>query len=145
MDWKRMAIEELKQYSWRKESLSNIPERIKQINTEMARIKSATTDGTPVKGGGNHREDRLIELIMTKGELEENLVIAKRRIRLIEKGLNGISEQERKILELFYINRQRDCATRLSEDLGYEKRHIYNLKDAALRKYVLSMYGAIEP
>jgi DNA-directed RNA polymerase sigma subunit (sigma70/sigma32) len=145
LNWKQTAAEELKDYGRRKESLTNIPERIRQINAELSSIKSAMSDSTPVKGGGNHREDHLIELIMMKGELEENLVLARRRVRLIERGLNGITEQERKILDMFYISRQRNYISRLCEELGYEERNIYKLKDAALRKYVLAMYGSMDP
>lgn len=57
MNWKHEAIEKLNQYEVKKQSLQSIPEEIKRAESEMCDIRSATSDGTPVQGGGSGREE----------------------------------------------------------------------------------------
>ena len=57
MNWKYEAIEKLKEYSAKRQSLKSIPEEMARLESAMQSIRSATSDGTPVSGGGSGRED----------------------------------------------------------------------------------------
>ena len=59
MDWKREAIDKLRQYEAKRTALMDIPGDIAQLESSVKRIRSAVTDGTPVRGGGSGREDML--------------------------------------------------------------------------------------
>ena len=54
MNWKREAIDKLKNYEAHREALENIPKEIKRLESAYAGIRSATTDGTPVSGVAIH-------------------------------------------------------------------------------------------
>ena len=69
MNWKREAIDKLKNYEARREALENIPKEIKRLESAYAGIRSATTDGTPVSGGSNTREDSMLSNIVHRDEL----------------------------------------------------------------------------
>ena len=68
----------------------------------------------------------------------------RRLVRLIERGLSKLSEEERLVIDLFYIDRPRDHLDELTKRLGYEKTQIYRIKDAALYKFTVTMYGITE-
>lgn len=52
MDWKKEAVDKLKNYEAKKSSLVRSTEEINRLEDILTNIRSATTDGTPVSGGG---------------------------------------------------------------------------------------------
>ena len=143
-NWKYNAVQDLKEYEAIKDSMLSIPEEIKAIEIDMQVVKGVSYDKTPVSGGASGREDRLIDYIDRKGRVQENYKAAELRVRRIERGLNCLTEKERKVLERFFINREYGHIDRLCDDLGYEKSAVYKLKDTALKKFTLSMFGVVD-
>ena len=94
-----------------------------------------------MEGGASGYEERLINYIDRKGRLEQNLGMAQARVERIERGLSVLTENERLVLTRFYIRREPRYLDRLCGELGYEMRTIYRLKDSALKKFTLAMYG----
>lgn len=145
MDWRKMSIERLRDYENRKRALELIPEQIKTLELNFASVRAARTDGTPVKdGSGNKREDALINNIAKREELERNLRIAEAEVRITETGLSTLTEEEKTVLDKFFINRPRRHIEALCETLCYEKTRIYEIKETALRKFTMSCYGVID-
>lgn len=59
--------------------------------------------------------------------------------------MTALNPDERHILDLMYIDRQRNAVSRLCEELHLEdERSVYKRVDKALRKVVIAMYGAEE-
>lgn len=143
MSWKRFVEDELRAYPYLKESVGNIDERIKLLESEFCEPKAARLGATPKIGGTSTAEDSMINNIYMRQRLVENKNLAISRIELIEKGLNALNATEKRVLELFYINRQTNHVGRLMEELGYEKTQIYRIRDRALEKYALAMCGAM--
>ena len=54
-------------------------------------------------------------------------------VNLIGKGISKLDDKDIKILDAFYMTGSRSVY-KLMQELGYEERQIYNLKDAALKK-----------
>lgn len=144
MNWKFEAIEKLKQYEAKKQSLTSIPEEIARLESAMQSIRSATADGTPVKGGGSGREDMMLSNIVHREELERSLEQAKMWVALVDAGLEILSEEERMILDRFYIHPARGNVDRLCGELGVEKSQVYARKDSALHHFTISLYGCSE-
>ena len=71
MNWKYEAIEKLKEYSAKKQSLKSIPEEMARLESAMQSIRSATADGTPVSGGGSGREDMMLSPCVKNLELKK--------------------------------------------------------------------------
>jgi len=138
MNWKKESENELRDYGNKQVALINIPEYINQIEYELSLIKKCKTDCISSK---NKWDDFLIDNLVRKNELERNLMLAKTRVELIERGLFSITNDERKLLEYFYIERPYDHVQKLCEEFDYEKSSIYNRKDIALRKFTMAMYG----
>lgn len=144
MNWKYEAIEKLKEYEARKRSLSTIPEEITRLEHDASKIRSATGDGSPVKGGGSTREDMLLSNIVHREELENALEQAKKWVALVDAGLEILSVEERLVLGRFYVHPERGNVERLCTEMGCEKATVYRRRDVALRRFTLALYGGTE-
>lgn len=144
-DWKPLAVQRLKNYETRRISLEQIKEQLNALDIQFEAIRAAKTDGEPISGTmSNRREEIMIDNIQKRDELKANYKIAKREIEVTEKGLAALTEDEKRILELFYINRPYDHVGRLSEELNVEKTVVYERKDRALKRFTMACYGVIE-
>ena len=144
MNWKFEAMEKLKMYEAKKLSLQSIPKEIKRLESAMESIRSATSDGTPVQGGGSGREDMYLSNIVQREELERSLEQAKKWVDLVDAGLEILGREERLILDRFYVNPAKGNVDRLCGELGIEKSQVYSRKDAALRHFTICLYGCCE-
>lgn len=144
MNWKRQMIEDLRDYPLKLEAIEQIPEKIKRLEETYTGLRSARSDGTPVSGGTNRREDMLIDNIVERDKLNFNYNIVKRQISVLENGLNALTDEERLILDRFYIHGAKGNIDRLKDELGYEKSQLYRMKDDTLRKLTIKMYGVVE-
>ena len=145
MNWKFEAIEKLKEYTARKNALESIPEEIKRLEEDAQRIRAASTDATPVQGGGSTREDMLLSNIVLREELQRRLSDALRWVEIVDGGLAVLTDEDRLVLDRFYIHPMRGNVDRLRGELGFEdERSVYKRKDKALRRFTLSLYGTCE-
>lgn len=144
MNWKSEAVDKLRQYEAKKQSLKSIPEEISRLESVMKSIRSATSDGTPVYGGGSGREDMMLSNIVHREELGRALEQAQIWVDLVEAGLEVLSEEDRLILYRFYVHSEMGAANNLAGILNYDVKTIYRRKDAALRRFTICLYGGTE-
>ena len=143
--WKYKAIDKLKDYTAQKASLSNIQKEIARLESEACSIKSATADGTPVKGGGSGREDRLLSNIVKREEHKAMLHRAELAVGMVDTGLSVLSQEERHTLNLMYIVREKGAVDRLMDEYGLqEESSLYKRVNKALLHFTIAMYGATE-
>lgn len=144
MDWKKEAIDKLRQYEAKKQCVKIIPEEIKRLELEMANIRSATGDGTPMPGGGSRREDMLLNNIVLREELERTLEQAKIWVKEVDGGMEILNQTERQVLDRFFVHPEIGAADRLAGELGLDVKTVYRRRDSALRRFTVSLYGAVE-
>lgn len=144
MIWKQEAIEKLRQYEAKRLAVKNIPMEIKRLELDMRSIRSATSDGSPVSGGGSGREDMYLSNIVHREELERALEQAEIWVSLTEAALDLLSKEERLLLDRFYIHPEKCATDRLAGDLHVDAKTVYRRKDEALRKFTISLYGGTE-
>ena len=144
MNWKFEAIEKLRLYEAKKQSLRSIPEEIARLESAMKSIRSASADGSPVKGGGSGREDMMLSNIAHREELERSLEQAKRWVAVVDGGLKILGVEERLILDRLYINPARGNVDRLCAELGIEQSSVYRRRDKALHHFTICLYGCSE-
>ena len=143
MNWKYESMEELREYEAKRLAAENIPEEVRQLKAQMAKL-GGSSNSTPVKGGGSQWEDRQINLIVKIEKLKTSLAYARDWVSKVERGLDALSAEERLILDRFYINPAKGNVDRLCGDLCLEKSAVYDRKDKALRHYTLARYGCVE-
>lgn len=137
------AIEELKNYAIWKVSLETIPERLAEIEDRMLKLGGGSFDAPVKSGGGNKREEMLVNCITEKEELLKTLERNKARKEYIEKGLSVLNKDEREILETFYVSnlRHNEAKEKLVTEMGYAETSIERIRSTALRKYSLAGFG----
>ena len=144
MNWKREAIDKLKNYEAHKEALESIPKEIKRLESVYTGIRSATTDGTPVSGGGSTREDTMLSNIVHRDELKRRLREAQLWVSQVDKALAILDDEERLVLDKFYILRAKGSVGELCERLNVEQATVYRKRDSALRRFTIALYGVTE-
>ena len=144
MNWKKEAIEKLKEYNARKQAIASIPMEIAQLESAVRGIRSASADGVAISGGGSGREDMLLSNICKREELKRSLAAAKAWVAQVEDAMSVLNQEERLVLDRFYINPARGNVDRLCGELNVEKPTIYRRKDDALRHFTICLYGCTE-
>ena len=144
MNWKREAADKLKNYEAHKQALECLPKEIKRLESAYTGIRSATTDGTPVSGGGNTREDSMLSNIVHRDELKRRLKEARLWVAQVDKALAVLDDEERLVLDRFYIHRAKGNVGELCERLNVEQATVYRKRDSALRRFTIALYGVTE-
>lgn len=144
MDWKREAADKLKCYEAKRTSLERAQAELRRLEDDMTRIRSAATDGTPVSGGTSTREDVIVNNIARREELKLAMKEARAWVKIVDSGLAVLDEEERHILDRFYIHRANGNVERLCDELRVEVATVYRRRDKALRHFTLALYGVVE-
>lgn len=142
--WQRNAVEDLKDYNANTQFIASMTERLAALNADLTRIKSALKGAEPVLGGTSTAEDSLISNIDERTRLAENLSIISSKLNAIEGALAILDDEERLILDRFFINRTGNHIDRLCDELCCEKTTVYRKKDEALRHFTKALYGIVE-
>lgn len=144
MNWKREAVDKLKNYEAHREALESIPKEIKRLESVFTGIRGAATDGTPVSGGTSTREDMMLTNIVHRDELRRRLKEARLWISQVDKALAVLGDEERLVLDKFYIHRAKGTVEDLCERLSLEKTAVYDRREKALRHFTIALYGVTE-
>ena len=144
MNWKREAIDKLKNYEAHKQALENIPREIKRLESAYTGLRSASTENAPVSGGGGTREDCVLSNIVLRDELKRRLKEARLWTAQVDKALAVLGEEEKLVLDRFYIQRAKGAVEALCESLSLERSAVYDRRDKALRHFTLALYGVTE-
>ena len=144
MNWKTEAKEKLRRYDAMRLATINIPMEIQRLEIDAQSIRSARSDATPVAGGGNRREDAMINNIMEREDLERSLQQAQIWLRATDRALTSLSPEDRQILHRLYIYPQKGSLDLLIRELDLETSSIYRRRDKALKQFTLAYYGIEE-
>lgn len=144
MNWKREAVDKLRNYEAHKQALENLPKEIKRLEGTFTGIRSASTEGTHVSGGGGTREDVMLSNIVHRDELKRRLKEARLWVTQVDKALTVLDDEERLVLERFYIHSAKGNVDVLCEQLHIERSAVYDRRDKALRRFTIALYGATE-
>ena len=141
--WKLKCKTDLYNRRKNEAAFESIPNDIALERERMTAIKSACTDSTPVQGGGSSYDDRLNNSICLIDLLTANLHFAEKEVELTHKALDKLADEERRILEVLYIDHQKNGAERLCEELNIkEEATIWKKAMRALESYCTVRYSS---
>lgn len=141
--WKLKCKTDLYNLRKNEAAIESIPNDIALERERMTAIKSACTDSTPVQGGGGSYDDRLNNSICLIDLLTANLHFAEKEVELTRKALDKLADEERRILEVLYIDHQKNGAERLCEELNIkEEATIWKKAMRALESYCTVRYSS---
>ena len=144
MLWKQVAIETLKLYESKRLSIKSIPQEIRRLELEMQSIRGATSDGSPSKGGGVGPANMYLSNIVRREELERSLEQSRIWVSLTDSALSLLNDEERLLLDRFFIHQEKQAADRLAGDLHIDVKTVYRRKDDALCRFTVALYGKTE-
>lgn len=140
-DWLIPRLRNLEQVRY---SIPAMENRIAVLKSQFGALRSATTDGTPVQGGGNGREDALIGNIAERQQLEKNLQFARAEVGELDAAMAQLQPDERTVLDKFYVRRQRFTADALADELNCDRATVYRIRDRGLVALARCLYGRVE-
>lgn len=141
MNWKNEAVERLKKYDAMCLAADNIPQEIRRLEDAATSIRSARTDGVRVQAGGNHREEILLNNMMSRQELCWRLEQTKMWLSCMDKALGVLTPEEKQVLQRFYIYPGKGNVEQLCRELGVETSSVYRKRDKALWRFTIALYG----
>lgn len=144
MNWQKEAINDLRCHEKRKAALESLADEIRELRGRTYGSSSPAADAVPVQGGSSTAEGRWIAAIDELERKKEAWRITKRRVEAVERGLAELDEQQREILEAFFINRVQSHVQALAEKYHVEQSRVYQMKDQAVRDFTLARYGISE-
>lgn len=144
MNWQKEAIADLRCHEKRKAAMESLAEEIRELRARTYGTSSPTADAVPVQGGSSTAEGRWIDVIDELEHKKEAWRITKRRVDAVERGLAALDEQQREILEAFFINRVQGGADYLAEKLHLERTRVYELRESAIRDFTMARYGVVD-
>ena len=132
------AREALRVHRYNLASVASLPDEIRRVDLALTSARTSRPDALP-GGGGEH--DRLERLVVRRDELTLRLEMVELSVRSVERALDALRQDERHILEVMDIDRQRGAAARLAAELYYsDASTVYKLEARALaRKLWLCM------
>lgn len=144
-EWKYDVRDKLSDYPRQLNAVETLPDEIRRLESEYTSLHGAIYDNTPVQGGGTPYEDKLLRNIILRGDTERQLQRARLAVEFVESALNTLTHEERHIVDVMYISRQRGATERLRQELGLEdERSVYKRVDKILKKLTIAMYGGTE-
>lgn len=144
MNWQKEAITDLRCHEKRKAALESLADEIRELRARTYGTSSPAADAVPVQGGASTAEGRWIDVIDELERKKEAWRITKRRVDAVERGLAALDEQQREILEAFFINRVQGGADYLAEKLHLERTRVYELRESAIRDFTMARYGVVD-
>jgi len=123
-------------------ALRTLPERLQELEAVADGLNAHKLDGVKVSGS------RSIEAAFAANYEERDRITDKLRsanseLRILETALDSLREDERLVLELFYVHRRKGHVEELQERLNCEASTVYRRKNTALQKLYDRVYGAI--
>ena len=141
-EWKYDVRDKLSDYPTQKNAVETLPDEIRRLESEYTSLHGAIYDDTPVQGGGTPYEDKLLRNIILRGDTERQLQRARLAVEFVEAALNTLTEEERHIVDVMYISRQRGATERLRQEQGLEdERSVRKRVDKIHKKLTVAMNG----
>lgn len=141
MNYKKWLIEDLQNLSRQKFAIVQLQEELETVEAEYAAIKATNYDKMPSGKGTNVQEEKLLTAIAKKDELSANLEYTRRHVADMERLLTALPDDERLIIERMVLSNEKYAADMLADELGYERRQIYNKRNQALTHLAQMRHG----
>ena len=123
-------------------AILQIQSELETLDAEYASIKATDYDKMPGSSGDNIQEEKLITAIARKDQKEAELKLNKMRVADMERLLEKLTDEERRVLDRLVINQEKYAVANLTEELGYESAQIYRIKNRALMHMTQLRHGA---
>lgn len=144
MDYRDFAIDLLKRKNQLVSARDITKEEIEELEKEKYSCKTAAMNAVPVSGSGTNKyEERLISIIAALDDARFRLRSIERELKMIEKGMSGLSDYYVQLLEGFFVHNTKGAAESLMSRFYKERSCLYADRNKALEAFTRSVFGVV--
>lgn len=137
------TVAALRDYDNMRAIINNTPDDIKELREKMASPRTPRLTGMPLAHNPNAGENKITVHIDRLDILRERYNIAVEYMVWFESAWGTLTDREKHILRECYMSEslRGGARLRLAEELSYTERHIDNLRDKALKRLRILLFG----
>lgn len=144
MDYRNYAVDLLKRKTQLEAAYESLGFEIEMLENQKYSVSSATVSAAPVTGGGgNHFENKLVNLIVLIDDARFRRKIVERELKMIKTGFSALTDYQRELLELHYVSAVPSPTVAAMEKFYKERSQIYDDKKKALEAFTRAVYGVV--
>ncbi len=123
---------------------SAIKAELESLEGERLACKSYVLNSAQDELGKIQYEDRLINVLADMDDCRFRLSVVERELLKIEKGMNGLSDYQRDIIDTFFVEQTDHAADDLMDRWYKERSSLYRDRTKALDQFTRSVYGVLQ-
>lgn len=144
-----LSIEDLKRLNDMEIAVDNMGDEIAQLNALLVSPKGidyerAGQGGSAGEGAENAEERRRVATMDRIAYLTPNYAYKRGKVKRIHLALSRLTDAERRVLWVFYVNRPPNNVQVLCEELNIGKSEVYRIERRAKNRFAEMMYGLVE-
>ena len=137
-EWLQRDLERL---PYDRYSIEHQKAELEELEAEYTAIKATNYDKMPNGSGDNTQEEKLLSAIAKKTKLKAWIEATEKHVANMETLLGTLTEEDRLIIEKTVINRNKNAEDDVAEEIGIERRQVYNRKNAILHRLCKMRFG----
>ncbi len=119
------------------------------INTELEKLEEEkyackTAELNAAEGERSPHRQRLLSVLANIEDCRLRRSVVERELIKIEKGMNGLSDYQKELLEEFFVEHKMGAADDLMERHYKERSSLYRDRNRALDEFTRSVYGVLQ-
>ena len=143
LDKRRAAIEAIEARNSMKFILDHTPEDIQNVRNRMSSVSSPVYSGLPHTRNPRSKEDRILAGIDEIDLLQERYRQAVEYFEWFDPAWAQLSEDDRYVLEMFFLNDDCDAVGNISQHFNIERSSAYVKRKRALDRLSILLYGKV--
>lgn len=122
-------------------SIKQMQMELEEVTAAYTAIKATDYDKLPSGSGENSQEEKMLTAIARKTQLEAWIAATQLHVQNMENLLSTLSPEDRRLIEKTVINRKKNAEDEVADEIGLERRQVYNRKNAILHQLCQMRYG----
>ncbi len=141
LDKRKATVDAIEAYRSMDFIIRNTDEEIKQLRTDMGGASAVNLDGMPHAHNPQASEEALIAKIDEIDIIKERYRQAVEYMEWFKPAWERLSEDDRYVLELFYMGGAPRTAEMVADELGIDRKTVYVRKHRAETRLCVLLYG----
>ena len=123
---------------------SAIKAELESLEREKLACKSHVLNSQDEEACGIQYEERLINVLADMDDCRFRLSVVERELLKIEKGMNGMTDYQKDLIDSFFVEQNRHAADNLMERWFKERSSLYRDRTKVLDQFTRSVYGVLQ-
>ena len=143
MDYREYAKDLLSRKKSLISAYSAIKGELNALEVEKTACKTAMANAQSL-GGTTSYDERLINILADLDDCRFRRSVVERELLKIEKGMNGLNDYQRDLIDGFFVDYAHGITEELMEKWFKERSTLYRDRHRALEVFTRSVYGVVQ-